>query len=56
VEVIPHITNFIQSLKQAGGRAKAGASSKGVRLDGRRFDTTHGRWRHHLGAYFPYAG
>ena len=48
----PIIDEFVEVLDSVGGRAKAGASSMGIRENGKAFDSTRGRWRHHLGAYF----
>ena len=47
------IKSFVDALTQfQKASAKAGASSLGVELDGKPFDSTKGRWRQHLGAYY----
>ena len=48
----PLIKQFVQRLVQRRASAKAGASSMGTKLDGTNFDSTHGRWSQHLGAYY----
>eukprot|EP01043_Picozoa_sp_COSAG02_P049620 COSAG02_NODE_5001_length_4730_cov_106.047938_4_plen_627_part_00 len=49
----PLIAQFVELLQEVEGTAKAGASSLGKRKDGTSFDSTKGRWRAHLGNYFP---
>ena len=48
-----HITRVVDWVQRVGGGAKAGAASYGRKINtGKWFNTTEGRWRKHLGAYY----
>ena len=52
-----HIARVVDWVKRVGGGAKAGAASFGRKTDtGLWFNTTKGRWRKHLGAYYEHGG
>ena len=50
-----HITRVVDWVQRVGGGAKAGAASFGRKTaTGLWFNTTNGRWRKHLGAYYEH--
>ena len=55
--VADHFARVVDWVKRVHGGAKAGAASFGRKTNtGLWFNTTKGRWRKHLGAYYEHGG